>query len=314
MNLLKLPAYIRGLNEYVKQKLALQTLDPRTFRLFYYTKAEHLEYILRTGNLKVTQLGHSNDPFEYRPSLKDAEEENKWDSWMPTMAPCTVCLSTRMSSPVMWGHYAEHGEGICLVFDLPLSSMRGTLRPKYFNDDNYKVYCCHSQGGKSFFLHEVVYTDVRLSLNKVRDYMKSPTQRLVNFFKFFATKSSDWSYEQEFRVQVLEEALHAEKGVLFTNILKECLSGIILGYRCKYSYTYVKTLLKETNNEAICVSKAKLSPTHYKIAVMSMDFKLFEDTSIEDLHAYYKNSIIGEESHFKMIFELCRQYLQEYKL
>ena len=67
MNLFKLPSYIRGFNEYIKQRIA-----PRTFRLYYYTKAEHLEYILRTGHLKVTQLGHSNDPFEYNVTSIDS--------------------------------------------------------------------------------------------------------------------------------------------------------------------------------------------------------------------------------------------------
>ncbi len=310
MNLLKLPAYIRGFKEYFNQKLA-----PRIFRLYYYTKAEHLESILRTGNLKVTQLGHSNDPFEYRPVFKDAEEESKWELLMPTMAPCTVCLSARMSSPVMWGHYAEHGAGICLVFDLPLCTIREDLKQQYANDDNYKVYLCQSREGKTFFLHEVVYTDERLRLNKVRDYLQSQTKRVSNFFKFFATKSTDWSYEKEFRVQVHEDDLHAEKGLLFTNILKEYLTGIILGHQCTYSYTYVKTLLKETNNEAIRVSKAKLSPTHYKISAMSMDFVLFEDSSIEDLHAfYYKKGITWEGSLIKLKYDLWCQYLQENKL
>lgn len=310
MNLFKLPSYIQGFNEFVRQRLAA-----RTFRFYYYTKAEHLEYILRTGNLKVTQLGHSNDPFEYKPVLKDEEEESKWDLWMPTMAPCTVCLSARMSSPVMWGHYAEHGSGICLVFDLPLRTIRDDFKQQFANDDNYKVYWCLSREGKSFSLHEVVYTDDRLRLNKVRDYLQSQTQRVNNFFKFFATKSTDWSYEKEFRVMVCENALHAEKGLLFTNILKEYLTGIILGHQCTYSYTYVKTLLKETNNEAICVSKARLSPTHYKIVVSSLDLKLFEDSSIEDLHAfYYKNRITWKGSLIRFHYDLWCQYLQEHKL
>lgn len=310
MNLFKLPLYIRGFNEYIKQRIA-----PRTFRLYYYTKAEHLEYILRTGNLKVTQLGHSNDPFEYRPSFNDAEEEIKWNLWMPTMAPCTVCLSARMSSPVMWGHYADQGKGVCLVFDIPLRSIKVNRKQQLITDDNYKVYRCQSREDKSFCLHEVVYTDERLMLNKVRDYLQSKTQRINNFFKFFATKSTDWSYEKEFRVQVHENDLHAEKGFLFTNILKEYLTGIILGHQCTYSYTYVKTLLKETNNEAICVSKAKLSPTHYKIVAMSLDFELFEDSSIEDLHTfYYKKGITWEGSLFNLYYNLWCQYLQDHKL
>ena len=155
------------------------------------------------------------------------------------MAPCTICLSARMSSPVMWGHYAEQGKGVCLVFDIPLRSIKVNLKQQLIHDDKYKVYRCQSREDKSFCLNEVVYTDERLMLNKVRDYLQSKTQRINIFFKFFATKSTDWSYEKEFRVQVNENDLHAENGLLFTNILKEYLTGIILGHQCTYSYTFL---------------------------------------------------------------------------
>lgn len=100
---------IQGFVDFMRNKTT-----PRVFRMYYFTGGEHLEYILRTGNIKVTQLGHSNDPFEYLPAINNAEEQEKWKSWMTEMAPCTICLSARMSSPVMWGHNAAHGKGICL--------------------------------------------------------------------------------------------------------------------------------------------------------------------------------------------------------
>ena len=299
---------IHGFVDFMRNKTT-----PRVFRMYYFTRVEHLEYILRTGNIKVTQLGHSNDPFEYLPTINDAEEQEKWKSWMPEMAPCTICLSARMSSPVMWGHYAGHGKGICLAFDLPIHLISPSYKMAYAKNDNYKFYHCFRPNDTYLKLFEVVYSDTRLPINTVKGFTQKCTEDWEEYVQLFATKSSDWSYEKEFRLMINENELVADKGLLFSKVLTPYLSGIILGHECEYSYTYVKTLLKTTNCESIAVAKAALSPTFYKIYAMPIDGVRFEDTNIEDLHKmYYEDGLEKVSgSKFRKIFTYAVQYLKD---
>ena len=83
--------------------------------------------------------------------------------------------------PAMWGHYAQKGDGVCLVFDkkemekkLPTNVYKGVV--KY--EDGY-------DGSIIIPLED---------MDSCSDYLVEHNDTL------FFTKTSDWSYEQEYRI------------------------------------------------------------------------------------------------------------------
>ena len=78
----------------------------------------------------------------------------------------------------MWGHYAEKGKGVCLVFDKH-KLLKCLSTDMYSRKVNYK---------RKFkgYIH-INSGNIGKSLEKKRK-------------EFFFTKSSDWKYEQEFRI------------------------------------------------------------------------------------------------------------------
>ena len=174
----------------------MDTMDKKMFqdteKLYHYTKFESAIKIISSQQQKFGTLESMNDINEsYKGIFYQSDE----------IPPKTVksCLrnyrqiSLTMDKPgrqgfdipAMWGHYADKGDGVCLVYDKNklLASINGkpykhgkiTYTNKYDNtiivDDNYIDYFLKRHMGKLFF-----------------------------------TKTRDWSYEQEFRILTVSTA------------------------------------------------------------------------------------------------------------
>ena len=98
--------------------------------------------------------------------------------------------------PSMWGHYAERGHGVCLVFN------RQSLSDCFSSDmiNNNVDYL--SEYDSSIIIEE----------NSVEQFFAKNTQKL------FFTKTSDWANEQEFRV-ILKSSNQMRVKVNFCNSL-----------------------------------------------------------------------------------------------
>lgn len=237
----------------------------RTFRFYHYIKAEYVEDFLHTGRLKVTQLGHSNDYFEFRPGFSSPDVENEWKNTIQGGEPCVICLTSRISSPVMWGHYGDKGKGVCLVFDIPIEKL---FNPKYPN-----IYCVY---------------DLRLPLGRVQ-YLQA--QHIINMTPRLGSnelieltttlaciKAKDWEYEQEYRLMIPERDLYAENGNLFYAGLRQYCSAILLGWECPLTRLYmerVKTLCGITNMWILSAQPAK---DKFEICVCNLNEHDYSDT------------------------------------
>jgi Protein of unknown function (DUF2971) len=108
------------------------------------------------------------------------------------------CLSARSDSQLMWGHYADHHRGVCLEFDVRTPDFSLAIQVDY----------------------NAAYPNFSL----VDDSDLSP----------FHTKSSDWAYEQEYRLIAQEESEALRPGTLMTRDgffqFSECaLVSVIIG-------------------------------------------------------------------------------------
>ena len=253
----------------------------KTFRFYHFIKAQYVESFLRSDQLKVTQLGHSNDYFEYKPGFSDSNVERDWNLAIKGNEPCVICLSAKMSSPVMWGHYGERGMGACLVFDIPLQE-RTNKRCSYFN--HKKEFFAYSICCSPLPIMKVSYDDQRIIISKIPNFPSEEMSGLLS--EIACTKPNDWQYEHEYRIIVDVNFLIAKNGWLFcTGMLQYC-SAVLLGWNCPVSNAYLSTVLRETKHSNIRIASVYPSLSRFEICSCSIDGELYRDTSVLELDAW----------------------------
>lgn len=115
------------------------------------------------------------------------------------------CFSATKLNILMWSHYAENHQGICLCFK---TNKKGNA---YFLTLDSKPY----------ILFPVEY--VKEKPKKVNMLYEGQYKELMNFF---LTKYTDWNYENEYRVTIMKDEF--EQGYT-KKFRKEDLEGIIFG-------------------------------------------------------------------------------------
>ena len=163
--------------------------------LFHYTKFESALKIIASGSLKFGDFKNMNDIAEaYREVFGLAEDAiiNKvLEEYQ------SICLTQDKSSrrgfsiDPLWGHYAQNGNGVCLVFDKKI--LRRQLNAQFGRKAKIaKInYVSYHVG--------TVFTDGKTE-DEVRQYVKD------NIKAFFFTKSNDWKYENEIRILKTKES------------------------------------------------------------------------------------------------------------
>lgn len=226
-------------------------------RLYYYMKAEYLEPFLKTRELKLTNLADTNDPFEFFPTLDFSDAMVNMpgdyahmlhviDYFSRDMPMLVMCLSRLITSPQMWGNYADSHKGVCLAFDLPMREI-GLID---------KLLCGTLENGIQFA--KVRYSKERLAL-KIEELGLDGKNKidLQKLWKAIVYKGDCWEHEQEYRlIFYLEKKKQytQREGLFFTNALFRYLSGIILGVRCPLSQLYVESII---NDEIERITKAQ---------------------------------------------------------
>jgi hypothetical protein len=198
-------------------------------RLFHYQpyKFEYLEKTIRHRVIRFSRASNFNDPWDCKPSLTvpadraalerlvnymhaasekhaprldPAEREARTRNYLdnPTKLSADLvtastgmwaqmdrryriyCLSGRPDAHLMWGHYADHHHGVCLEFDVRTPDFSSATQVNY----------------------NAAYPEFSLA----DDADISP----------FHTKSSDWAYEEEYRLIAQEEGEALCSGTLMT--------------------------------------------------------------------------------------------------
>lgn len=139
-------------------------------RVYHLLPAKWALDNLKRRRLKVAKFADLNDPFELLAvELSNSVARRQFKTWRKlTMENYGVlCFSKKWDNPVLWSHYAEKHEGICLGFDMA---------------DN--------------LLQPVQYMDKRIPLDTlVRGTAKVPAEP----GPLFRLKFRDWQYEDEVR-------------------------------------------------------------------------------------------------------------------
>lgn len=165
-----------------------------TDKLYHYTTFNSALKILITQTLQFSYLANMNDIYEQSKLFFYAEDahHNVSNFFVKEIAKYKQISLTEDSPldngrkgfdiPAMWAHYADKGNGVCLVFD-----KKKLLRHVRSNWLNGQVKYIRE------FDNNIVASEVKTK------------QDVVNFIKnksneIFLCKSEDWAYEQEFRI------------------------------------------------------------------------------------------------------------------
>lgn len=267
-------------------------MKKQTVRLYHYTKAENLDKILSSGLIRLTAVTKTNDPFEcsiVHPEKGKNEgfmrwcEKAVWWSDLNDDPDLIVSLSGTMSSPSMWGHYADSHKGVCLVFDIPVLFIESPADEKCYNDSADRA------------IAPVEYEDRKPIPTNIYNDDKANYQRILRDASL--CKGKEWEFEHEVRIIVASGLATPSKHTdivwvdewPYYNGLMGYLSGVILGLRCDKVVSWVEMRLHELNYDGIIVARASESPTDYKVEVKEDDGSVvFCDSDVDAIKREFK--------------------------
>lgn len=157
--------------------------------LFHYTKFESALKIIASGSLIFGDFKNMNDIAEaYREVFGMAKDSIINRVLAKYQLICfTSDNRTRRGFSIdsLWGHYAQKGNGVCLVFDK--RKIKEQLKNQFGKKSKFaKINYVSNHVG-------TVFTD-GYTEDEVNKYVKG------NLTNIFFTKSNDWKYENEIRI------------------------------------------------------------------------------------------------------------------
>lgn len=243
-------------------------------RLFKCIGVGAIEKTIKEGTTKLTPLGLSNDPMEFRPSGNE-NQLLEWHKYIEEKRPLVLCLSTKYSSPPMWAHYADNHKGAAVAFEFDIQkSFKILLPPKYGLKEAFLYIHVISE---ECFLIKCVYCKKRVTIPLIgkevkkihRKCQKNPKKVLNDtcflVFQMAALKGTEWAYENEYRlVYMLDSTNVTINNVPVVSCFKDNIRGILIGYNNKE-----EKMIKEMADKYrpdVWVRKMDCSPDEFEMA------------------------------------------------
>ncbi len=150
------------------------------------------------------------------------------------------CLSSKSDNELMWAHYSEKHQGICLEFGV----------------DN--VLFCNAE--KVSYLEEYPVYD--LTLDEDSEHIKP-----------LISKSSAWEYEDEYRLVAFQDENFVNNDLLvatdnFVELPDNALTAIIIGCMAPSSTLDAVKNIVEQSRYPIKIKQAVRAPDHYKLSIV----------------------------------------------
>nr|DAR49468.1 MAG TPA: Protein of unknown function (DUF2971) [Caudoviricetes sp.] len=239
--------------------------------LYLYVTEKQLFSILEDKALKLSRTEYTNDTTE---NIYSGE-----DSVSPTVKEYGyICLSSTITSPMMWGQYAERGKGACLVFSSEFSIRGGYVDVGYHFSRNSGLM---DRFKRDVIMRKVSYVSDRINNNK------------GNRYDLMSTKYFGWEHEQEYRIIVPLSSAHPKEVknkkssfsyiYLYNNIMP-ALSRVVLG---------VNNSLDEYDTERK-INKSLLGPAPVQFPIRVVRASLAPSTfcispNLDKIHQHVSN-------------------------
>ena len=194
---------------------------------------------LTKRRLKISRIRELNDPFELlSPNLSDPNVRFAFSNMKNDLDKKygILCFSKSWNNPVMWSHYADRHQGICLGFRVPC-----------------------------YLLMRTIYVKQRTSSKRLvsgADLEREEKEML----KVLRTKFSHWQYEEEVRCFITLENIDSDRKFYFNSFSKDLvLEEVIVGSEAKISRKEIKDALQDDYER---VTQFKARPAHKKFEVV----------------------------------------------
>jgi len=218
--------------------------------LYHYMNPQYVLETILKNRIKISTMDSLNDPYEMLPDFADPTGEQvpaysvRMDMQKKILKDTGIfCMSSTISSPVMWAHYADKHKGVAFQFEFSASQAAGFNR--------------------------VDYTDKRVVIEPSDD-LKDDTVFASIQKRMIETKAVCWCCEQEYRwvLNLDNEKVFVNKQGLYFRHLPEEWTSVILGVDCKLSEGLVRKALDQKGFTDVNIGKAKLSDTGFEIEVV----------------------------------------------
>lgn len=176
-----------------------------------------------------------------------------------------VCLSQDKDNILMWSHYAQKHEGICVEYDFKL------LKEDPYNILEHLFPVVYKE--KRIYKRDISslidsHTDLSIAVRDGTDYCGN--ECLDDILPMFLIKSTHWEYENEWRIiYTLKQMYDIDNLKLYHQNLKlPCISSVYLGYRIHPEIKKNIIEICERNSvgdRKINVFQTKLSKSEYEV-------------------------------------------------
>ena len=188
-------------------------------RVYKFIDARWGEEAIRRKRLKISLFDELNDPFDGKCAKFSKDERVAWDKSFKQFSKSygVLCFSESWKNPVLWTHYADNHQGICLGFDLD----------------------------ESVPLKKVAYQSDLLDGRGLSE--RSHDEKLAFVKKAYSTKFVDWSYEAEQRAFCDLDEPDASTGKYFLDFEPDMkLREVIFGARFRGDAPYLRKCMSDS--------------------------------------------------------------------
>jgi hypothetical protein len=199
-------------------------------QLYHFLSEKWALEALKKQRIKVSRYEDLNDPFE----LLAMSLENKVSRKVMLETKSKInralrilCCSKSWESPLLWGHYAEKHTGIALVLEVLDSSVQ-----------------------------DITYAKDRASLDLHALMSRADEEAKFEMLEMYTTKYEQWSYEDEARIQFLENEVFSLGGHDFIKFDKDIkLVGFVLAPLNQTSRSQIENCLPQGHKLEIITTR-----------------------------------------------------------
>lgn len=230
-------------------------------------------------HFKLSRFGEFNDPFEmvmgnYFSSLRPGEAEEVmsfadsladpaayidavWDAQCGVRASAgVICFTKKPDNLLMWAHYANCHQGICIKFDSGAEHFKGKFKDSVV---------CTLTGARKKDHYENIGVLRRVEYKIERPSYIQP-QELEGNTKSWFVKSPQWGYEEEYRMLVCLDSAISQDGSFFIEIKPPVIKSMILG--CQMPPTKKEEIFNKCLELGILVKESFVHSHEFKLDIV----------------------------------------------
>lgn len=211
--------------------------------LYKYVPLAHVVDAIENNRLFLNNGERFNDPFELTIINKNKTLEK-------INGLHILCLTNSFRKKLIWSHYAESHEGVCLAVKVPKSLVYPicyTTKRLYYNSDIDKILKSNK---------------IKPKKNLCKGYSDLNETKKIAYIK-----DSKWSYEKEYRIVFDsddESGLIQDNGAWYMSVK---IVRIYLGVNFKGKSDNGQKIIKSCKKNNIKIKQMCLSDTDYSIKV-----------------------------------------------